>query len=257
MYSVGLKDIFEYQAESPVNYLPNLDYLCLSSLFHKLPLGVSRIKSPSSLKSFKTTRNINTTRTLNPYETSSLFISPKQVIKPSLLSAISTKTNLYPTHGYIFLKTKHGLNFKFHNLSIFLTSIYQTKGFESYKIKYKWRKKIYSFIQPNEYRNSIFFRKKKSFINSIFRNHYYYNTNYSINNHISKLTYLRAQSNNLNLYNNILSSRYINSSLGFNPFYTNEIYDYSNSSWVDYRLGISNQESRINRVRFKPGYQNL
>ena len=140
--------------------------------------------------------------------------------------------------------TKSKLNLTFINLSMFLVSKNFINPYLVNTRKYIWRKKINSFIYPNEYRSSLFFRKRKSFINNIFSNYGNYFSNFSKNNSILSVPKLLTR-DTLSIYNKITSpqSRYTVPTTTTNS--------------IDYRWNMTDRECHITRVRFKPGYQNL
>ena len=154
----------------------------------------------------------------------------------------------------LLLSTKHNLNLTFSNISMFLTSVNMLALQNINEYKYTWRKKVYSFIQPNEYRNSLFFRKKKNFINSIFKNQNTFFTN-MLNNKSYNSIFLQNLLKNSSMQINIQNQRNTNTppQTLFKTIQGRNLTDL----WVDYKFNATYRESRINRVRFKPGYQNI
>ena len=209
----------------------------------------------------------------NPFETRKILykkqvgLSYRYIICTKLGSNQVTKTfklklqqlrldslNILTLENSIALSSRHKLHLTFLNLSMFLSSLNMIKLQNINEYKYTWRKKINSFIQPNEYRNSLFFRKKKTFINNIFKNQSSFNSNF-LNN--------RAY-NSIFIQNNLKNS--LNSTSLRVHKYTSNLHDtnfkgvksYNRpEAWLDYKFNITYRESRINRVRFKPGYQNI
>ena len=225
----------------------------LQTLSYSKPLNLRYTKQPIT---YLTTNNL-TLINLKNHTYSSNLISSKSSLNlliPSFFGEI--KTSPTPKFRYTLLQTKHKLNFTFLNLSLFLSSIHAVTNFQISQLKFKWRKKINSFIQPNEYKNSIFFRKKKSFINSLFRNQNIYNSNYSYTNSILRLSTLYNKQTNL-LYRKLNLSLNKKINTNHSGFYTRNYGDQSKSLLFNYKLGLNNYEARVTRVRFKPGYQNI
>jgi hypothetical protein len=171
------------------------------------------------------------------------------------------------THPYIRPRT--GKNFIFKNFGIFLTSFIFLNQKKPFSYKYLFKKKIFSFLYPNEVRNSLMARKKRitfyqlvyklkhrskqkthySFasFNKFFINHYktsLQNTsNISITRELFTKLPLQQDASTLNLPNYTASRDEI-------------LYD-QNFSHRGVDLSFKRSEVRIPRVRFRPGYQRM
>lgn len=224
------------------------------------------LESNSNILNYSATKNFHTTylnKTLsktfsykhcytyvNPYD-------PTTVQYKGLLSVVSNLDNMYYLRNSnyargetsLFLKNTFKLNFVFTNLSMFLVTIHNLKVNRVDVNKYIWRKKIYSFIQPNEYRNNLFFKKKKLFFNTLVRNQNYFYSNFSNSRNLLSLPQLSP------LYTTLLRSRLGTDFLNKNK--TSDYFSMRNVNWFDYSLNMLEGEMRISRVRFKPGYQNI
>ena len=162
-------------------------------------------------------------------------------------------------------------NFIFKNFGIFLTSFIFFNQKKPFTYKYLFKKKIFSFLYPNEVRNTLMARKKKivfyqlvykmkhkakqktyysfSSFNKFFINHYktsLQNTsNASITRELfSNLTDFAHQTHNTPSFANYVSSR-------------DEILYDQNFSYRGVDLSFKRSEVKIPRVRFRPGYQRM
>lgn len=59
------------------------------------------------------------------------------------------------------MKTRTGLTFTLQNVGMFLHSLLLHNQKNPYTYKYRFKKKLYSFVFPNEIRNAIMSRKKR------------------------------------------------------------------------------------------------
>jgi hypothetical protein len=177
----------------------------------------------------------------------------KYDINLSFINSLWTKS-LTNNHVYsnMYMVSRHSLNLVFSNISMFLVSLNNLKTNRVEVNKYVWRKNIYSFIYPNEYRNNLFFRKKKLFFNSLFKNQSFYSSNFLSSRNPLYIPKLQNLTNN---FNRIKSDKFTKSGILSK---LNFSYDYkTNSNWFDYSIDMLNREMRIKRIRFKPGYQNI
>lgn len=116
----------------------------------------------------------------------------------------------------------------------------------SFKFKYRWKKKLYSFLRPNEYRKSVFLKKRKSLISHFF---------FKFKKRLSYYNSMRFS------YSKIL--------LKFNEVFLNKakklfFYSETTHNLLPYKHSIMGKEDmnkygevRIPRIRFRPGYQRI
>ena len=125
---------------------------------------------------------------------------------------------------YIF--NKYNIFFILYNIGVVLLSKfkYKNSSFDLYIIK----KKLYSFLRKNEYKMWLFNSKKKYILNNIL----WYN------NSSSEYNFKMASNNVIFNYYKFNKSKYSNLSKSSKNF-------------------ESLKELRINRIKFKPGYQRL
>ena len=189
-------------------------------------------------------------------------LDQKASANPQLPTAV-LKTDL-PFH----MSSRTDKNFIFKNFGIFLTSFIFLNQKKPFTYKYLFKKKIFSFLYPNEVRNSLMARKKKivfyqliykikhkskqkayySFnaFNKSFINHYKTSLQNASNAPITQElfgTNTTSSQNTLNL-TNYVSSR-------------DEILYNQNFSYRGVDLSFKRSEVKIPRVRFRPGYQRM
>lgn len=189
------------------------------------------------------------------------FIRKYLVNLPKLVSIL---TNYQFKSKYSFRKRKVTFTgtkkpFIFMNTGFILTQkTNNTLKFFAYKSRFK--KILYSFIQPNQYKKSIFMSKKKIIISRFvykkkLRSIRQFNFSFKLFKKKIKFFFLSKKYNMSNLNNYFNGSRphdmYTYSRTQQNIIYKNELYS----------KGLDNsdklKEVFIPRVRFKPGYQRI
>lgn len=160
-----------------------------------------------------------------------LFLSGNTLPRFNLL--LSAKTGL-------LLESKHGF-FTFHHLSIFLINSLRNTYTSELNNKFIFRKSLFSFIYPNQIRNYLFFKKKKTLYNKLTFNNKFMSKNLSIN-------LLKYKSYHSNLYfKNIIFNKYTKSAFEPSNLYLIQK-NYQNLYFKDVNLS---------RIKFKPGYQRI
>lgn len=166
--------------------------------------------------------------------------SSKKINKPKLL----TKTN----HTFI-LKSP----------IIFFSKTLLNNQNKTQIPKFIFKKTIFSFVKPNEIRQSLMDRKKQFFFyKTLFNHKIHYFKNTSFKPHKLKQLYLKTQNQNLKIqslnFNTYLkSTKQINNvSNSLNLTTSKDIFEFKGVNQLFQR-----SEVRIPRVRFKPGYQRI
>lgn len=191
------------------------------------------------------------------------------VRKPLLYGRLSSSVWRDNTNPTIKPRTKK--NFIFKNFGAFLTSLTLFNQKKPFTYKYLFKKKIFSFLYPNEVRNALMARKKKimfyqlvyktkhrakdknyhSFasFNKFFINHYKTSLKNNSNTNLTKglfsklFTTTDPQLKSLELQNYVSSRDEV-------------MYD-QNFSHRGVDLSFKISEVKIPRIRFRPGYQRM
>lgn len=191
------------------------------------------------------------------------------VRKPLLYGRLSSSVWRDNTNPTVKPRTKK--NFIFKNFGAFLTSLTLFNQKKPFTYKYLFKKKIFSFLYPNEVRNALMARKKKimfyqlvyktkhrskdknyhSFasFNKFFINHYKTSLKNNSNTNLTKglfsklFTTTDPQLKSLELQNYVSSRDEV-------------MYD-QNFSHRGVDLSFKISEVKIPRIRFRPGYQRM
>ena len=247
---------------------------------HFLKTYVDLVPSP---KEYSTNigRARRTTNMLNAFRFYSFGIKKLRTNNLSNLTKISFKkthgpsltTNTFMTEQVFelnpTLQTRTKKNFTFKNLGMFLNALTFFNQKNPFTYKFLFKKKIFSFLFPNEVRNSIMNRKKRitfyrlvykfktkmknkpryaiSSFNKFFLKQYKYSliskTNQvSTNSIFAKNNY--KQNSSTMKYSNYVTSR-------------DEILYTENFTYRGQDTSFRWSEVKIPRVRFKPGYQRM
>jgi hypothetical protein len=210
--------------------------------------------------------NINNNNLDNLYKNLNLLSITKKKININ-------NNNLDNLYKNLYLYNRTRINFIFNNTIIFcIYRIIYSKINISYLLKNIFKKKIFSFIYPNEIKNAIL--KKKKFI---FLNKFLYNLNfffkklkpssffflkkyYKFYFKLNLQNYLFNQASNvrsklLPLTQQVTKAQTINSFNKTYPYQT--IYNNLYNHFTFEQNLINDNEVKIPRIRFKPGYQRL
>ena len=187
------------------------------------------------------------------------------------LSTLQSPTSTSQKSAHPFLRPRTDKNFIFKNFGMFLTSFMLFNQKKPFTYKYLFKKKIFSFLYPNEVRNALMARKKRivfyqlvykikhkskqklhySFasFNKFFINHYKTSLHNTANASITQglfngLSTATAAKNVTSSLPNYVSSR-------------DEILYDQNFSYRGVDLSFKRSEVKIPRVRFRPGYQRM
>ena len=167
-----------------------------------------------------------------------------------------------------YIRPRTDKNFIFKNFGIFLTSFILFNQKKPFTYKYLFKKKIFSFLYPNEVRNALMARKKRiifyqliykikhkskqkthySFtsFNKFFINHYKTSLKNNSNTSTTQALFSKPayQSSRVPSLTNYVSSR-------------DEILYDQNFTYRGVDLSFKRSEVKIPRVRFRPGYQRM
>lgn len=179
------------------------------------------------------------------------------------LQSVQLKKNSHP-----YIRSRTNKNFIFKNFGMFITALMFFNQRNPFGYKYLFKKKIFSFLYPNEVRNALMARKKKivfyqlvyklkhkskqkahhSFtsFNKFFVNQYKTSLQNNANNFITR-----------NLFNpSSKASRKIHSLSNY-VISRDEILYNQNFAYRGVDLSFKRSEVKIPRVRFRPGYQRM
>ena len=193
-------------------------------------------------------------------QSSHLLLPTRQLVKPT------AKKDAYP-----YLRPRTDKNFIFKNFGMFLTAFTLFNQKNPFTYKYMFKKKIFSFLYPNEVRNALMARKKRivfyqliyktkhkskqrlqySFasFNKFFINHYKTSLQNTANGSLTQKLFDKL--------NTPLSSTLNTSSLPNYVSSRDEILYDQNFSYRGVDLSFKRSEVKIPRVRFRPGYQRM
>ena len=158
------------------------------------------------------------------------------------------------TKSEIFLKTKHKKPFILRNIGLFITSKLNINNTRSSlnKFKFKFKKKYYSFLAPNQLKKSVLLIKARIIISRFFfKNKRKFNL--SKYNKFSSKSFLLTFTSFFKKYN-------------FNKKYTIPKYNLHSNDNIIYKklynhVGLEESDKYgevfIPRIRFKPGYQRI
>ena len=169
------------------------------------------------------------------------------------------------------MRPRTGKNFIFKNFGIFLTSFMLFNQKKPFTYKYLFKKKIFSFLYPNEVRNALMARKKRIvFYQLVYKAkhkskqkiHYSFASfnKFFINQYRSSLQNIANKSITVGLFGNLSLQTYGAHSLQSFENYTpsrDEILYPQNFSHRGVDLSFKKSEVKIPRVRFRPGYQRM
>lgn len=229
-FVVGKYQPFINSTQSKLNNSINL-------FFNKL-----RIYQPISTHCLKATPYSNTSylvnRVLNPFRFNNQTLHNDINYFTDFLSLDfkTVQTKSLPSKPLIF--SRRGLPLIFKNLSSFIFTSSLLRTSVEPKPKFVFKKKMFSFIFPNEYKNTLFFKKKKTLTDKLVFNNRFTSTSFKYRR---KSIYLRML--------------YVRSITNLRSPNQNAPYQFNGTS--NYSLNLRNRELRIPRVRFRPGYQSL
>ena len=185
-------------------------------------------------------------------------------------SELSSQPRLSPTIPKI--RTRTNLPFTLRNIGMFIHSFLLTNQKNPYTYKYKFKKRMYSFVFPNEIRGAIMLRKKRiTLYKLVFKTKRLPKTRKffaftSFNKNIIS-NYRMNLRNRTNLYNNY-SKLFPNCDehqaqkpyrLTYENNTTSQDELFYQKSFNSRGVDITNKRSevRIPRIRFRPGYQRM
>lgn len=182
------------------------------------------------------------------------------------LPASAATKNSHPS-----MRPRTGKNFIFKNFGIFLTSFMLFNQKNPFTYKYLFKKKIFSFLYPNEVRNALMARKKRIvFYQLVYkvkhkskqRSHYSFASfNKSL---INQYRISLKNKSNRSIIGELFKGSHFQtssscSSYGFENYTLSrdEILYTQNFSHRGVDLSFKRSEVKIPRVRFRPGYQRM
>jgi len=184
----------------------------------------------------------------NPTNLRDRFLSPFKFNKLTTYSNINHLTDLIsssfkndqpkPLPAKPSISSRRGLPLTFKNLSSFIFTSSFLKTSAEPRPKFVFKKKMFSFIFPNEYKNTLFSKKKKTLTDKLVFNNRFTSSSFKYRR---KSIYLRM------LYSRSVSNSRLTAQ--------NNQYKFNGTS--NYPINLRNRELRIPRVRFRPGYQSL
>jgi hypothetical protein len=184
---------------------------------------------------------------------------------PRVLESVRTSTVVYsrrgerntdPAYPRYFIRAKFFKKFILSNVGLFL--VYQNNILlknDFYQNRSQFKKKLLSFVYPENEKKAIFLRKKKLTLKSILRN---MSKNVSLTRNFSYKNLNQIYDNAKSLFNSDESVR--SESVLFN--YASSPIDildtrHHRTKGLDNRYLFTLREAKLSRVRFKPGYQKL
>jgi hypothetical protein len=182
--------------------------------------------------------------------------APRPVRTRMVLYSRPGECNIRPTYPRYFNRSKFFKKFILLNAGLFL--VYQNNILlknDFYQNRSQFKKKLLSFVYPENEKKAIFLRKKKLTLKSILRN---MSKNISLTRNFSY--------KNLNqIYDNSKAFFYANKPLRPKSALFNyatspiDILDtrHHRTKGLDNRYLFTLREAKLSRVRFKPGYQKL
>ena len=237
-----------------------------------------KTQNVSALKSAKTMHNVFTTRkpiTLKSpnFLRSKLVGTTANYIKTSKyihrVKQNVTFDSVQPIHLYSRINKPFILN---SSLMFFTKMIFKTKN-KPFNYKYMFKKKLFSFLYPNEVRNALLYKKKQFvFYKLIFdKNKKLNNSDFYSTRKLKKLfNYNNFQTNLNNQYDffsntsllknaTLSNNRMTPKSSNFAHFTheISEVEDHENFKLRGTNNSFKIAEVKIPRIQFKPGYQRL
>jgi len=170
------------------------------------------------------------------------------------------------------IKPRTGKNFIFKNFGMFLASFNLSNQYNPFTYKFLFKKKIFSFVFPNEVRNSLMNRKKRiTFYKLVYKLKHspktsYYHSLASFNKFVLHhyKNSLINKSNSYALTNKLFlnpntSSSFLPTAFNYKDYLISkdEILYNENFKYRGLDLSFRTAEVKIPRVRFRPGYQRL
>ena len=153
-----------------------------------------------------------------------------------------------PNTKYVLMKTKHGSSFIIKNVGLIFPTklLFKYSKFELYRIK----KKMYSFLRKNEYRNHIFnFRKKQI----LWKNFFYNKKNFMSDLPKTSYNFFKSQFYFTSNFTQDQSGQFRSTNFVNDTIFSKNNFFYSKQK----NRNNFFEEVRIPRIRFKPGYQKL
>lgn len=240
-------------------------YLTLN-ITRTFPRAISTTYYPTRVRIYKHNRNnyrYNVTRKIEKnYTTQKLrvIILRKQPKKTKIF-------NYYPTSEVKqpIMLTRSGQPFILKNIGLFLNMITIRNQRNPLTYKFLFKKKIFSFLYPNEVRNALMNRKKRIVLYKLVfntKNKIKQKPRFSLSsfNKLSIKQYkLSLQNSSSRSVTNIIFSKPQDTYSYFNKyaFSTDEIIYTEKFKHRGTDLSFRTSEVKIPRVRFKPGYQRI
>ena len=154
---------------------------------------------------------------------------------------------------YPSIKPRFFTKFILHNVGIFLT--YQNNFFlnsKNFTPKSQFKKKLFSFVYPEHEKKSLFLRKKKLTLSSLWRKTSQKLTlskNFSFKN-LKKINSYMSKKVELGTNNRFIGN--------YKPSYTDVLSPINHKNkGSDNRYFFTVRDIKLSRIRFKPGYQRL
>jgi hypothetical protein len=194
--------------------------------------------------------------------------SIKNLFIPNINMGICKKNTISQNFNSISSKYVVG-NFLFQNVGLFILNKLNTEGYkQSDSVKFKIKKKLFSFVFPNEIKNN-FLRLKKliTFYSVIYKLNFNYNKNLNISSQINNVLKVNQKFfQNSEAVNYFYNLNQMGNSKTFNTYgtkinYINSTHNFLLKEQVTQQYtndkNLFLKEVRINRIKFRPGYQRL
>lgn len=241
---------------------------------------VVNLQKPNTYKYYTTIPLLNKARKIKDNFRPIVLMNKLNTVKPQITSITCAlnnyETKLSPHKNLIYreslvptIKTRTCKNFTFKNTGMFLNALTYTNQKNPFTYKFLFKKKLFSFLYPNEVRNSLMNRKKRIT---------FYKLVYKLKHRTkNKPRYSIASFNKLLMhqYRTELTEK-INNTITESLFAKKTLTDsYTNLQYQNYKTSRDEilypmnfayrgqdtsfrwSEVKIPRVRFKPGYQRM
>lgn len=243
----------KYNLKLPTNYISKLKKLSLKNMWECKRFSLKYETGPT--QTYLNKQVLNNLNTINKK-----FHRKKTLISFFKINFSKIKVNKLPKIiNKVKLVTKVNYSFILKSPIIFFSKTILNHQNKPQIPKFIFKKTIFSFLKPNEIRQSLMDRKKQFyFYKTLFNQKIHHFKNTSFKPHKLKQLYLKTLNQNLkiqslNLNNYFSTTKQINNiSQSLNLTTSNDIFEFKGVNQLFQR-----SEVRIPRVRFKPGYQRI
>ena len=235
--------------------------------YHTTLLSLNNLPSTTTkpgLKSTKLTSNFTFDKPQKNQVSLMIKMLSNRTPGPTNRQSITFKESLIP-----IVQTRTRKNFTFKSTGMFLNALTYSNQKNPFTYKFLFKKKLFSFLYPNEVRNSLMNRKKRitfyklvyklkhraknkpryslASFNKLLLNQYKASLTAKVSNTITESLFLKKTP--ITTYNNLKYQNYLTS--------RDEILYPTNFTYRGQDTSFRWSEVKIPRVRFKPGYQRM